>query len=135
MITRGSPNLFVSTERRAAPTHRGPSRSCRASRSTCTSARKKLVTDYIERLIRYPGALQVVDFADGKVRLVGLKALKGGLLVGQPLRELREHMPNAEARVAAIYRDGQSIEPEGDTIIERATRCSSSPRRRTSAAS
>ena len=26
-------------------------------------------------------------------------------------------MPKAEARVAAIYRDGQSIEPDGDTII------------------
>ena len=78
---------------------------------------EEAVTDYIERLIRYPGALQVVDFAEGKVRLVGLKALKGGVLVGQPIRELRRHMPNAEARVAAIYRDGQSIEPDGDTII------------------
>src|SRR5690606_11418289 len=29
---------------------------------------EQLVTDYIERLIRYPGALQVLDFADGKVR-------------------------------------------------------------------
>jgi trk system potassium uptake protein TrkA len=78
---------------------------------------EEAVTDYIERLIRYPGALQVLDFADGKVRLVGIKALKGGVLVGQPIRELRRHMPKAEARVAAIYRDGHSIEPDGDTVI------------------
>ena len=77
-----------------------------------------LVTDYVERLIRYPGALQVLDFADGRVRLVGLAARKGGLLVGQQLRSLREHIPNTEARVVAIYRGGRSIQPEGDTIIE-----------------
>jgi trk/ktr system potassium uptake protein len=30
---------------------------------------EQLVTEYIERLIRHPGALQVLDFAAGKVRL------------------------------------------------------------------
>jgi trk system potassium uptake protein TrkA len=79
---------------------------------------EQLVTDYVERLIRYPGALQVLDFADGKVRLVGLSARKGGLLVGQALRSLKDHIPNTEARVVAIYRNGRSIQPEGDTIIE-----------------
>lgn len=79
---------------------------------------EQLVTEYIEQLIRYPGALQVLDFADGKVRLVGVRALRGGLLVGQKLRTLREHIPNTEARVAAIYRNGQSIVPEGDTVVE-----------------
>jgi trk system potassium uptake protein TrkA len=78
---------------------------------------EEAVTEYIERLIRYPGALQIVDFADGKVRLVGLKALKGGALVGRPIRELRTHMKNSEARVAAMYRKGESIEPDGDTEI------------------
>jgi trk system potassium uptake protein len=75
------------------------------------------VTSYIERLIRYPGALQIVDFAEGKVRLVGLKAIRGGALVGRPLRELKSHMRNSEARVAALYRKGESVEPEGDTEI------------------
>ena len=79
---------------------------------------EEAVTAYIERLIRYPGALQVVDFADGRVRLVGLRALKGGLLVGRPLRELRLHIPKTDARVAAIYRKGESIDAEGETVIE-----------------
>jgi trk system potassium uptake protein TrkA len=79
---------------------------------------EQLVTEYIERLIRNPGALHVVDFADGRVRLVGMQARKGGLLVGQQLRTLRDHMPNAEARIAAIYRDGRFIEPGGETIVE-----------------
>jgi trk system potassium uptake protein TrkA len=79
---------------------------------------EQLVTEYVARLIRYPGALQVLDFADGRVRLVGIRALQGGPLVGQALRTLREHIPNADARVAAIYRAGKSIKPEGDTVIE-----------------
>jgi trk system potassium uptake protein len=79
---------------------------------------EQLVTEYVARLIRYPGALQVLDFADGRVRLVGVRALQGGPLVGQALRTLREHIPGADARVAAIYRAGKSIQPEGDTVIE-----------------
>lgn len=79
---------------------------------------EQLVTDYIQRLIESQGALQVVDFADGKVRLVAVKAYYGGPLVGHALRELPEHMPGIEARVAAIFRRGEAIIPEGDTIIE-----------------
>jgi trk system potassium uptake protein len=78
----------------------------------------QLVTDYIKRLIEYPGALQVVDFADGRVRLVGVKAYYGGPLVGQQLKELPKHLPGIDARVAAIYRRGRPIIPEGDTVLE-----------------
>jgi trk system potassium uptake protein TrkA len=38
--------------------------------------------------------------------------------VGQELRALREHMPKVDARVAAIFRRGRPIIPEGDTVIE-----------------
>ncbi|MCG6935861.1 MAG: Trk system potassium transporter TrkA [Proteobacteria bacterium] len=79
---------------------------------------EQLITDYIQRLIQYPGALQVLDFADGQVQLVGVKAYYGGPLVGQELRTLREHMPNVDTRVAAIYRLDRAILPEGHTVIE-----------------
>jgi len=79
---------------------------------------EQLVTEYVERLIKYPGALQVLDFADGKVQLVGVRALGGGPLVGQRLRELPQHLPRASARIVAIYRVGRSVSPEGDTVIE-----------------
>ena len=32
--------------------------------------------------------------------------IKRGLLVGQEIAALKEHVPNAEGRIAAIYRDG-----------------------------
>src|SRR6516164_1174224 len=79
---------------------------------------EQLVTDYVERLIHHPGTLQVLDFADGRVRLVGVRARSGGLLVGRSLRELPAHLPKLEVRVVAIYRDGRSIAPEGDTVLE-----------------
>ncbi len=79
---------------------------------------EQLVTQYVKRLIEHPGALQVLDFAGGKVRMVAVRAYYGGPLVGQALRTLREHMPNVQTRVAALFRRGQAIIPEGNTIIE-----------------
>lgn len=81
-------------------------------------APEQLVTQSIKRLIDYPGALQVVEFAEGKVSLVAIKAYYGGLLVGHALSALKEHIPNAETRVAAIYRRGRPIRPLGTTVIE-----------------
>ena len=79
---------------------------------------EQLVTDYIQRLIENPGALQVLDFAGGKVQLVAVHAYYGGPLVGHELRDLKEHMPGIDARVASIFRQGKHITPVGDTIIE-----------------
>ncbi|MDX2429155.1 MAG: Trk system potassium transporter TrkA [Xanthomonadales bacterium] len=78
-----------------------------------------LLTQYIANLIEYPGTLQVMDFADGRAQLVATEAEAGGLLVRQKLYTLAQHMPGqSDARMAAIYRDGELILPEGSTIIE-----------------
>ena len=79
---------------------------------------EQLVCEYIEQLILFPGASQVLDFADGRIRLVGVRADRDGLLVGQRIATLKEHVPNTEGRIAAIYRDGKALLPEGDTIIQ-----------------
>lgn len=78
---------------------------------------EKEVTKHIHRLIRYPGALQVMEFAEGRVQLVVVRAEKGGPLIDQPISYLREHMPSIQTRIAAIYRDGKSITPDGNTQI------------------
>lgn len=78
-----------------------------------------LLTQYISNLIEYPGTSQVMDFADGRAQLVATEAEAGGLLVGQKLYTLAHHMPGqSDARLAAIYRKGKLILPEGSTIIE-----------------
>jgi len=79
---------------------------------------EELVTDHIEQLIHYPGAFQVLEFAAGAVRLVGARAHRGGLLVGQQIKALKDHMPGIKTRIAAVYRNGQSITPGGNTLIQ-----------------
>ncbi|MEE3170674.1 MAG: Trk system potassium transporter TrkA, partial [Pseudomonadota bacterium] len=77
-----------------------------------------LVTKHITRLIENPGALQVLEFSRGLTRLVAIRAAKGGPLVGHELSYLRTHMPKIDTRVAAIFRKGRAIMPEGNTVIE-----------------
>ena len=79
---------------------------------------EQILTDYICKLIEFPEALQVLEFADGKVSLVAVRAILGGPLVGQPLSFLPTHLPNVDARVAAIFRQDRPIIPKGDTVIE-----------------
>lgn len=77
-----------------------------------------LVKDYIMQLIEYPGSLQVADFADGKVRIVAIRAKSGSLLVGKEIREIKHHLPKGiEARIVAIYRHEEVVMPTGNTII------------------
>ena len=80
---------------------------------------EQIVTDYIRKLIEFPEALQVLEFADGMVTLIAVKAFEGGLLVGKPLKTIPQRLPNVDARVVAIFRRDQPVAPTGDTIIER----------------
>lgn len=79
---------------------------------------EQAVTDYVAKLVAFPEALQVLEFAHGRVSLVAVQALKGGPLVGHRLRDMRTHMPHIDARVAAIYRGDQPLIPQGDTAIQ-----------------
>lgn len=79
---------------------------------------EQVVTQHIHELLKHPGALQVLDFADGRAQLVAMRAYHDGPLVGHALSFLREHMPNVDTRVAAIFRRGKAINPQGDTVIE-----------------
>ena len=79
---------------------------------------EQVVTDQIKQLLQHPGALQVLDFADGRVQLAAMRAYPDGRLVGQQIIALRDHIPNVETRVAAIFRRGQPITPRWDTIVE-----------------
>jgi trk/ktr system potassium uptake protein len=79
---------------------------------------EQVLTDYIVKLVEFPEALQVLDFADGKVSLVAVRAFSGGPLVGHPLKDLRRHIPNIDTRIVAIFRGDGSIVPDGGTVIE-----------------
>jgi len=79
---------------------------------------EQVLTDYITKLVEFPEALQVLDFADGRVSLVAVRAYRGGPLVGRPVAEIRKHMPSIDARIVAIFRQDKSIPPDGGTVVE-----------------
>jgi trk system potassium uptake protein TrkA len=79
---------------------------------------EQILTDYIVKLVEFPESLQVLEFADGRVSLVGVRAFHGGPLVGQELQTIRQHLPNLDTRVAAIFRQDSPIIPDATTVIE-----------------
>lgn len=79
---------------------------------------EQLVTDYIKSLIAHPGSLQVVDFADGKAKMVALRAAPDGVLVGHSLCELRDTLKDIKYKIFIIFRDGEAIIPNGKTVIQ-----------------
>jgi len=77
------------------------------------------VTAYVRKLIEYPEALQVLEFADGLVSLIAVRAVAGGPLVQHSLAEIPGLMPGKEMRIVAIYRGDNAITRlDGITRIE-----------------
>ena len=77
------------------------------------------VTAYVRKLVQYPEALQVLEFADGRVSLIAVRAVAGGVLVQHSLAEIPQLMPDAQMRIVAIYRQDKAVaELEGHTRIE-----------------
>lgn len=79
---------------------------------------EQVLTEHIAKLIEFPESLQVLEFADGRVSLVAVRAFHGGPLVGKELQTIRKHLPNLDTRVAAIFRQDRPIMPDGTTVIE-----------------
>ena len=79
---------------------------------------EQLITYYVQELIEYPGALQVLDFSGGLVKLIAVKLYYGGMWVGKNLLELRDSMPGIEQKVVAIFRNDRSIPVEDSTLLE-----------------
>lgn len=79
---------------------------------------EQTVTDTIFRLIEFPEALQVLQFAGGRVSLIVVRAYADGALVGRPIRELRDHIPGIDSRIVAIFRGDRPVPPDGDTVVE-----------------
>ena len=75
-----------------------------------------LISQYIQRLIEHPDSLQVLDFADGRIKLLALRA--SPRMVGRRLRDIWDLMPETEAKVVAVYRNDTSITTNDLTVIQ-----------------
>ena len=79
---------------------------------------ERVVMEQVKELLEHPGALQVLDFANGRLQLVAVRAVQGGPLVGKELRALRAHVPKVHTKVVAIFRQGHAIIPADETVVE-----------------
>lgn len=77
------------------------------------------VTRYVRKLVEYPEALQVLEFAHGLVSLIAVRAIAGGPLVQHSLAEIPSLVPGIDMRIVAIYRDNNALlQLDGSTRIE-----------------
>ncbi|NBW45398.1 MAG: Trk system potassium transporter TrkA, partial [Betaproteobacteria bacterium] len=77
-----------------------------------------LLANYVENLVAYPEAIQILEFANRQVCLVAVRAKAGGLLVGDRIGNLRTHLKTTDARIVAIFRGKDAVQPKADTVIE-----------------
>ncbi len=79
---------------------------------------EKVAADRILKILDTPGAVDVMDFIDGKLKLVGVKLSPDSELAGIKARELGAFFVNGNVIIVAIYRGSQTIIPQGKTILE-----------------
>lgn len=76
------------------------------------------VTAYIGKLVEYPEALRIIEFAAGEVTLAGVRAYAGGRLVGHRLDEIPTLVPGIDMRVVGLFRGEQPVPADGAARIE-----------------
>lgn len=81
-------------------------------------APQQIITQHINDLITYNGALQIDVLCDEQLYLVSAIAYYGGSLVGSELSELHEHLPYVDVKIVAIYRRDRYVKPLQSTLIE-----------------
>lgn len=77
-----------------------------------------LLITSIVHLIEQSEALQILDFAGGKVKLVAVRAHEGGPMVGHELRSISQQVPNLSTRIVAVFRRDSAVTVDGKTVIE-----------------
>jgi trk system potassium uptake protein TrkA len=78
---------------------------------------ERSVATYLHSLIEFPEALQVVEFAGGRVSVVAARVGPGSAIANRPLDALPEIWPDVSARIVDIVRDGRPLLAGRDTVI------------------
>ena len=76
-----------------------------------------LVSKYVQNLIEHPGALQVLNFANGKVQLVAIRINSASNLVGKSISKIFADNSTNDASIVAIYRNHEAIPINEETTI------------------
>ncbi len=71
----------------------------------------------IREILFRAGAVEAYRFANGRVRVVGATVETDSDVAGKSLRDLRRELGGNLALVAAVVREGETIIPDGDTVL------------------
>ncbi|MDY6970937.1 MAG: Trk system potassium transporter TrkA [Thermodesulfobacteriota bacterium] len=77
---------------------------------------ESVMVENILGLMQVPGASEVIDFAEGRVKLIGFTIHKGSMLMGRQLLSLKEL--EGITLIGAIVRGDQVLIPHGRDTIE-----------------
>ncbi len=78
---------------------------------------EKETADAIVRLIRQSSATDLVEFAEGKLVLLGMRLNHQSSLLHAPLAELGRQLADIPMRIVAIQRKQQTLIPSGNTTL------------------
>ncbi len=78
---------------------------------------EKETADAIIRLIRQSSATDLVEFAEGKLVLLGMRLDHQSSLLHAPLTELGRQLADIPMRIVAIQRKQQTLIPRGNTTL------------------
>lgn len=71
----------------------------------------------IREILFRAGAREAYRFAEGRVRVVASTVETDSYVAGRSLKQLNTELAGAMALVAAVVRDGQTLIPDGDTVL------------------
>ena len=71
----------------------------------------------ILKVLQIPGATDILDFFDGRVRLVGANVRRTSPVINKPLKELTKLREERNFLIAGIFRSGQLLIPTGESKI------------------
>ncbi|ARP88177.1 Trk system potassium transporter TrkA [Bordetella genomosp. 9] len=79
---------------------------------------ERSVTTYLHSLIEFPEALQVVEFAGGRVSVVAARVGRSSAMANQALGALPDLWPDVSARIVDVVRDGRPLQAGDGTVIQ-----------------
>jgi trk system potassium uptake protein TrkA len=80
----------------------------------CINPEREAVKNALN-LIDFPGATEIIDFVEGRIKLIGFTIGPESPVIGKTLRELRILYPQTKVLVTSIIRKEKLLVPTGDT--------------------
>ncbi len=70
------------------------------------------------QVLEVPAATDVIEFAEGRIKLFGVQLRADSPFVGQSLMDLRKRFPNDRLLIPALFRNSEVIIPRGQDVMQ-----------------